>query len=62
MALIRTIFWFVIFLGATFAFTVLFEHGPMNFPANAEKEFQVLSKMVTGDVQRRGDESDKLPK
>ncbi|MEO8351410.1 MAG: hypothetical protein ABI680_06745 [Chthoniobacteraceae bacterium] len=62
MALIRTIFWFALFLGATFAFTVLFEHGPMDFPKNAEKEFEVLSKMVTGDVQRRGDESDKLPK
>lgn len=60
MALIRTIFWFVIFLGSTFAFTVLFEHGFSNYPANAQKEFDTITRMVKGDVKRRPDDSDKL--
>ena len=38
MALIRTLFWFAIFIGSTFVFTVLFEHGPMNFKENSKKE------------------------
>ena len=48
------------FLGATFVFTVLFEHGPMNFGANAEQEFKLLQGYVTGDVKRKSDVSDKV--
>ncbi len=61
MALIRTIFWFAIFIGATFAFTVLFEHGFTNYPANAEREFHTLTSWVRGDVKRKPDTSDQLP-
>jgi len=60
MALLRTLFWFIMFLGATFVFTVLFEHGPMNFGANAEQEFKLLQGYVTGDVKRKSDVSDKV--
>jgi hypothetical protein len=42
MGLIRNIFWVIFFLAATFAFIVLFEHGPMNFPENAQKEANQL--------------------
>jgi hypothetical protein len=42
MGLIRNIFWIAFFLGATFAFIVLFEHGPSNFPENAKKEANQL--------------------
>ncbi len=60
MGLIRSLFWFVIFLAATFAFTVLFEHGPANFAANAEKEFQTLQTLYGKKVDRKKDESDRL--
>ena len=38
MGLIRNIFWIAFFAAATFAFIVLFEHGPTNFADNAKKE------------------------
>jgi hypothetical protein len=60
MALIRTLFWTAIFLGATFAFTVLFEHGPTNFSENAKKEADVLKTMAGMKVEKRQDESDKF--
>jgi hypothetical protein len=45
MALIRNLFWIAIFLASTFAFTVLFEHGPTNFVQNAKKEADILRQM-----------------
>lgn len=48
MALIRSLFWFAIFLGATIAFTVIFEHGFSDFKGNAKKEFATLKGYVTG--------------
>ena len=62
MALLRTIFWFVLFLAATFLFTVIFEHGPFNFRENAQKEYASLARLVGTDVKNRGDQSDKLPR
>jgi hypothetical protein len=60
MALIRTIFWAAIFLASTFAFTVLFEHGPTNYVQNAKKEAEILRKMATAKPERKKDDSDKL--
>ena len=60
MGLLRSLFWFVLFLAATFAFTVLFEHGPSNFPENAQKEFETLQKLYASKVERKKDESDKI--
>jgi hypothetical protein len=60
MALIRSIFWFTLFIAATFTFTVIFEHGFNNFSKNAEKEFHLLRGYVTGKVKRPIDTSDKL--
>ena len=60
MALIRSIFWFTIFLASTFLFTVLFEHGTTNFVQNAEKEFVTLKGYVSGGVKRQKDDSDKV--
>ena len=60
MALIRTLFWTAIFLAATFAFTVLFEHGPTNFVQNAKKEAEILKAMAGAKPARPGDQSDKL--
>jgi hypothetical protein len=60
MALIRTLFWVALFVLATFAFTVLFEHGPRNFGENAKKEFELLQKLYTTKLERKKDQSDKL--
>jgi hypothetical protein len=38
MDFVRLAFWGAFFLLATFAFTVLFEHGTSNYFANAQKE------------------------
>lgn len=60
MALIRNIFWFAIFLGATFFFTVIFEHGPNNIPEDAKKEAEALKALVGTKVEKQKDASDKL--
>ena len=60
MGLLRSLFWFALFLGATFVFTVLFEHGPSNFADNAQKEFETLQKLYASKVERKKDESDKI--
>ncbi|EDY18819.1 hypothetical protein CfE428DRAFT_3477 [Chthoniobacter flavus Ellin428] len=60
MALIRNIFWIAVFLASTFAFTVLFEHGPTDFVQNAKKEADVLKQMMGAKPERRKDDSDKL--
>ncbi len=61
MALIRTLFWTAIFLASTFAFTVLFEHGPTDFVQNAKKEAQVLQAMISAKPVKKKDVSDQLP-
>jgi len=60
MALIRTLFWTAVFLGATFFFTVLFEHGPGNLSENAKKEAEAIQALVGKKVEKRKDDSDKL--
>ncbi|MEI9894633.1 MAG: hypothetical protein WDN28_12285 [Chthoniobacter sp.] len=60
MALIRTLFWTAIFLASTFAFTVLFEHGPTDFVQNAKKEADVLKAMAGAKPERKQDASDKV--
>ena len=60
MALLRTLFWTAIFLASTFAFTVLFEHGPTNYVQNAKKEAGILRAMATAKPERKKDDSDKL--
>ena len=60
MALLRTLFWFALFVVATFAFTVLFEHGPRNFQENAKKEWELLQKLYSSKLERKKDQSDKI--
>ena len=62
MGLIRTLFWFVVFVISTFAFTVLFEHGTTNYMVNAQREFDSLKKLYDQKVDRKGDQSDKILK
>ena len=47
MALIRSIFWFALFVASTFCFVVLFEYGFSNFGSYAQKEVESL-KTVFG--------------
>ncbi len=60
MALIRFVFWGSIFVACTFAFTVVFEHGPMNFMEDAKKEKIRLTELFGKKVDRKADGSDKL--
>ncbi len=60
MGLLRSLFWFALFLAMTFAFTVLFEHGPGDFLNNAKKESQILQDLYGKKIERKKDESDKL--
>jgi hypothetical protein len=46
MSLIRSIFWFALFVASTFCFVVLFEHGFSNFGENARKEVEVLKTVL----------------
>ena len=58
--LIRKLFWFCLFLVATFCFVVLFEHGTSNYAQSAQEEFEKLRKLVNMQVVRKKDESDKI--
>ncbi|RYD73492.1 MAG: hypothetical protein EOP84_21445 [Verrucomicrobiaceae bacterium] len=60
MGLIRTIFWFAVFVIATFAFTVLFEHGTTNYVQNAEREFSALKKQLDKKIDRKNAPSDEV--
>ncbi len=46
---------------ATFAFTVLFEHGPVDYFASAKMEKDTLSELFGKKVERKGDGSHNLP-
>lgn len=50
MALIRKLFWVVVFVISTLCFIVLFEHGPENFSANFSKQFAEFRKMVDEQI------------
>ncbi len=46
MALLRSVFWFALFIASTFCFIVIFEHGFSNFGGNAQKEFETVKTLV----------------
>ena len=52
MALIRSIFWFALFVASTFCFIVVFEHGFSNFGDSAKKEVESL-KIVFGLASKK---------
>jgi hypothetical protein len=59
MALLRKIFWLALFAASTFGFLVLFDHGTVNYVENAKADFQKFRKMVSSQIVRKKDESDK---
>ncbi|HEU0210064.1 MAG TPA: hypothetical protein VFQ78_13930 [Candidatus Udaeobacter sp.] len=58
MALLRSIFWFGLFILLTFCFVVLFEYGPRNFTKGAQKEYvRIKSVLVkTGRIGKPKEE------
>jgi hypothetical protein len=60
MALLRFAFWGTLFLLCTFAWTVLFEHGPMNYFEDAKQEKTRLMELFGKKVDRKKDGSDSL--
>jgi hypothetical protein len=50
VALIRGLFWFVLFVFFTFSFVVLFEYGPSDFVSGFQKEFQRVTKYVDDSI------------
>lgn len=46
MALLRGLFWFVLFLFFTFSFVVLFEYGTHDFANGFQKEFERVKSFV----------------
>ena len=54
MALLRSIFWFGLFIVLTFCFVVLFEHGPGNFANGAQKEYSRIKSFVLKQTQEVG--------
>ena len=58
MGLIRFIFWFAVFVAATFAWIVLFEHGFSNFREGAKIEFEKVKQI--SPLEKKTDNSDKI--
>jgi hypothetical protein len=55
MALLRGLFWFVLFLVLTFCFVVLFEYGPRDFASGAEKEYARIKSLVVKRTEETGE-------
>lgn len=52
MALIRGLFWFVLFLFFTFSFVVLFEYGPNDFTNGFQQEFARVKAFVLKQTEK----------
>lgn len=52
MALIRGLFWFVLFVVFTFSFVVLFEYGPGDFVSGFQKEFKRARNWVEETIHK----------
>ena len=46
MALVRGLFWLVLFIVLTFCFVVLFEYGPHDFANGIQKEYVRVKSIV----------------
>jgi len=55
MALLRGLFWLILFVVLAFCFVVLFEYGPRDFANGFQKEFARVKSFVvkeTGQVEK----------
>jgi hypothetical protein len=54
MALLRGLFWFVLFIVFTFCFVVLFEYGPRDFTNGVQKEYARVKSFVAKQAEGIG--------
>jgi len=54
MALLRGLFWFVLFIVLTFCFVVLFEYGPHDFANSVQKEYARVKSFVVKQTETIG--------
>ncbi|HEU5245938.1 MAG TPA: hypothetical protein VFU09_02500 [Candidatus Udaeobacter sp.] len=54
MALLRGLFWFVLFIVLTFCFVVLFEYGPHDFGNGVQKEYARVKSFVVKQTEMIG--------
>ena len=52
MALLRGLFWLVLFIVLAFAFVVLFEYGPRDFVNGSKKEFARVKSFVVKQTEK----------
>jgi len=54
MALLRGLFWFVLFTVLTFCFVVLFEYGPHDFTNGVQKEYARVKSVIVKQTEAIG--------
>jgi hypothetical protein len=54
MALLRGLFWLVLFIILTFCFVVLFEYGPHDFVNGVQKEYARVKSFVVKQTEAIG--------
>jgi hypothetical protein len=59
MALLRGLFWFVLFVFFTFCFVVLFEYGTHDFVSGFQKEFERVKTFAMENVKSSSKPADK---
>jgi hypothetical protein len=52
MAILRGLFWLVLFVVLAFSFVVLFEYGPHNFAGGFQKEFARVKTFVIKQAEK----------
>lgn len=53
MALLRSLFWVLLFLFFTFSFVVLFEYGTQDFVPGFQKEFARIKTFVVNQTTKQ---------
>jgi hypothetical protein len=54
MALLRGLFWLLLFIVLTFCFVVLFEYGPHDFANGVQKEYTRVKSFVVKQTEAIG--------
>jgi hypothetical protein len=54
MALVRGLFWLVLFIVLTFCFVVLFEYGPHDFANGVQKEYGRVKSFIAKQTETIG--------
>jgi len=54
MALVRGLFWLVLFIVLTFCFVVLFEYGPHDFANGVQKEYARVKSFIAKQTETTG--------